>query len=59
MTIQNSKVDRFTVDKVVRFGMIFGYEIYDNLEKKRTGYECDCEDKWLMDSKCELLNLLK
>lgn len=33
--------ERFIVKKVVRFGMLFGYVVYDTIEKKNTPYEYD------------------
>jgi hypothetical protein len=47
---------RFTVEKRVKFGMVFGYFIFDNQLKVSTGLEY--EDEYLAQSKCELKNLL-
>lgn len=53
-----TQTERFTVKQIVKFGMLFGYRVYDNLNKKPTGYEFDEESKWRADSRCELMNAL-
>ena len=50
--------ERFTVKQIVKFGMLFGYRVYDNLNKKSTVYEYEEDEKYRADSKCELLNAL-
>jgi hypothetical protein len=50
---------RYTVKESVKFGMLFGYKIYDNVEKVFTVHEFDEDEKYRADSKCELLNALK
>ena len=58
MKIQETKV-RFTVEKVIRFGMLFGYKVYDNKENKNTVYdEYQEHEKGKAESKAELMNAL-
>ncbi len=47
---------RYVVKEIVKFGMLFGYAVYDTKEGKKTPYEYDEDDKWRAESKCELLN---
>lgn len=49
---------RYTVKEVVKFGMFFGYVIYDSQEKTNTAHEYSEDEKHLAESKCERLNLL-
>tara|TARA_B110000014_G_scaffold231668_1_gene193872 strand:+ start:167 stop:340 length:174 start_codon:yes stop_codon:yes gene_type:complete len=53
-----TQTERFTVKQIVKFGMLFGYRVYDNLNKKSTAYEYEEDEKYKADSKCELLNAL-
>jgi len=55
---KDMETQRFKVKKVVKFGMIFGYVVYDNLKKENTAYEYSESEKYLADSKAERLNLL-
>jgi hypothetical protein len=57
--IMTTSEKRYTVKESVKFGMLFGYKIYDNKEKEFTPYEFDEEEKYRADSRCELLNALK
>jgi hypothetical protein len=50
--------ERFTVKKIVKFGMLFGFRVYDTLKKEKTFYEYDEEEEYRAISKCELLNAL-
>ena len=53
-----TKTERFTVKQIVKFGMLFGFRVYDNSIKKSTSFEYDEESKWKADSRCELMNAL-
>ena len=52
-----NNTNRFEVRDVIKFGMLFGYVVHDNVTHKNTPYEYDEDDKWRANSKCELLNL--
>ena len=47
---------RYIVKPRVKFGMIFGYVVYDTIEKKNLDYEFDEDEEWLANSKAELKN---
>ena len=53
-----TQTERFTVKQIVKFGMLFGYRVYDSLEKKPTAYEYDEDEEYRANSKCELMNAL-
>ena len=53
-----TQTERFTVKKIVKFGMLFGFRVYDTLKKESTSYEYDEEEEYRANSKCELLNAL-
>jgi hypothetical protein len=50
---------RFKVKEVIKFGMLFGYIVFDTKENKKTPFEYDEDEKWRAESKCELLNALR
>lgn len=51
---------RYTVEKVIKFGMLFGYKIYDNKENKSTVYDDYQEHEFYKaESKAELMNALE
>jgi hypothetical protein len=50
---------RYTISEVIKFGMLFGYVVYDNKENKKTPYEYSEDEKWRAESKAELLNAIK
>lgn len=50
--------ERFIVKKRIKFGMLFGFYIYDTIERKDIGFEFDEEEEYLAKSKCELKNAL-
>jgi hypothetical protein len=52
------KTERFIVKEVIKFGMLFGYVVYDTFEKKSTCYEYDEHDKFRAESKAALKNAL-
>jgi hypothetical protein len=53
------ETQRYTVKEVIKFGMLFGYFVFDTKENKKTIYEYDEHEKWRAESKCELLNALR
>lgn len=57
LTELNSK-KRFVVKPRIKFGMIFGYVVYDTFEKKNLAYEFDEDEEWRAKSKAELQNAL-
>jgi hypothetical protein len=52
------KTERFIVKQVVKFGMLFGYVVFDTVEKKNTPYEYDEQDFYRAQSKAALKNAL-
>jgi len=52
------KAERFIVKPVVKFGMLFGYVVYDTIEKKNTPYEYDEHDFHRAQSKAALKSAL-
>jgi|LakMenE01Jun11ns_1017448.scaffolds.fasta_scaffold8040271_2 hypothetical protein len=56
---QTQKTERFIVLPVVKFGMLFGYRVYDNTEKKSTVFdEYNEDEEWKAKSKADLMNAL-
>lgn len=49
---------RFIVKEVVKFGLLFGYVIFDTKNDKYLPFEFSDDEKYLADSKCELQNIL-
>lgn len=49
---------RFIVKEVIKFGLLFGYIIFDTKNKKVLPYDFSDNEKYLADSKCELQNIL-
>jgi hypothetical protein len=52
------KSERFIVKTKVKFGMIFGYVVYDTVEKKNTCFEYDEDEFHKAQSRAELSNAL-
>ena len=52
------KTQRFVVKELVRFGMLFGYVVFDTKEKVNLPYEFDEEEKHKAELKAELKNAL-
>ena len=52
------KTERFIVKTRVKFGMIFGYVVYDTIEKKNTCFEYDEDEFHKAQSRAELSNAL-
>lgn len=49
---------RFEVKEIIKFGMLFGYVVYDNQNNKKTVFEYDEDDKYKAESRAELMNAL-
>lgn len=57
---QEQKTERFVVKPVIKFGMLFGYKVYDNEKKESTMFDhYDEDEEWKAKSKADLLNVLK
>ena len=52
------KTERFIVKQVVKFGMLFGYVVYDTKEKKNTPFQYDEDELYKAQSRAELSNAL-
>jgi hypothetical protein len=52
------KTERFIVKEVIKFGMLFGYVVFDTLENKKTAFEFDEDEKYKAESKAALKNAL-
>ena len=52
------KTERFIVKTRVKFGMIFGYVVYDTIEKVNLPFEFDEDEKYKAQSKADLKNAL-
>lgn len=52
------KKERFVVKEVVKFGMIFGYVVYDTIQKKNTPFQYDEDELYRALSRAELSNAL-
>lgn len=52
------KTERFIVKKVVKFGMLFGYVVFDTVENKNTVFSYDEDELYKAKSKAELKNAL-
>jgi hypothetical protein len=50
--------ERFIVKKVIKFGMLFGYVVYDTIEKKNSPYEYDEHDFYRAQSRAALMSAL-
>jgi hypothetical protein len=56
---QTQNAERFIVRPIIKFGMLFGYRVYDNLEKKSTVYdEYNEDEEWRAKSKADMMNAL-
>ena len=49
---------RFIVKEVYKFGMLFGYKIYDTIENDSLPYDFNEDEKEQAETKCELKNAL-
>jgi hypothetical protein len=50
------KTKRFVVKEVVKFGMIFGYIVFDTKENKRLPYDFNEDEKHKAETRAELSN---
>jgi hypothetical protein len=50
--------ERFIVQEVYKFGMLFGYKVYDTIEKVNLPFDFDEEQKEEAETKAELKNAL-
>lgn len=56
---QTQNTERFIVLPVVKFGLLFGYRVYDRLKKETTVYDDYTEDEeWRAKSKADMMNAL-
>ncbi len=53
-----NSTERFIVKEVCKFGMLFGYVVFDTVEKNDLPYEFDESEKPKAESKCALKNAL-
>jgi hypothetical protein len=49
---------RFIVKEVCKFGMLFGYRVFDTIENTYLPFEFDEDEKHRAESRCELSNAL-
>jgi hypothetical protein len=49
---------RYEVKEVSKFGMFFGFKIWDNKENAFLPFDFDEEERYEAESKCELKNAL-
>ena len=52
------KTERFIVKEVIKFGMLFGYVVFDTGENKKTAFEYDEDEFYKAQSRAELSNAL-
>jgi len=50
---------RFIVKEMIKFGMVFGYRVYDTKEKRYLPFDFDEDEKQQAETKAELKNALK
>ena len=50
--------ERFIVKEVYKFGMLFGYRVFDTVENVNLPYEFDEDEKHRAETRCELSNTL-
>lgn len=53
------KQERYTVEAIHKFGMLIGYKIFDNRERKYLPYEYDDDQKDKAATRAELSNALE
>lgn len=49
---------RFIVKEVVKFGLLFGYVVFDTKNDRELPFEFSEDEKYLAESKCELQNII-
>lgn len=52
------KTERYEVKKIVKFGLMCGYKIWDNKESKFLPWHFEEHEEYLAESKCKLKNAL-
>jgi hypothetical protein len=50
--------ERFIVLEIIKFGMLFGYTIWDRVEKEVLPYEFNEDEYQKAKSKCDFKNVL-
>lgn len=50
--------ERYIVKSKIKFGMVFGYVVYDTIEKKNLPFEFNEDEEWKAKSRAELSNAL-
>ena len=58
MNAQTTTTERYYIKKVIKFGMLFGYEIIDTKDYFETLYEYGEDELLRAESKVRLMNLL-
>jgi hypothetical protein len=56
--MKTTETPRFEVKTKVKFGMICGYYVYDNQEKKSLAFDFDEDELYKAQSRAELSNAL-
>jgi len=56
--IMTTTTERFIVKEVIKFGMLFGYRIFDTLENTYLPFDFDEDEKVEAETKAELKNAL-
>lgn len=54
----SAKNKRFEVRKIVKFGLMCGFKIYDTKTNKFLPWHFEEHEEYLADSKCDLKNAL-
>lgn len=52
------KTERYEVKKIVKFGLMCGYKIWDNKESKFLPWHFEEHEEYLAESRCKLKNAL-
>jgi|LakMenEpi03Aug12_release.lakeMendotaPanAssembly.Ray.scaffolds.fasta_scaffold3583312_2 hypothetical protein len=52
------KTEKYVVKKIVKFGLMCGYQIFDTESKKYLPWFFDEHEEYLAESKCKLKNAL-
>lgn len=56
--IEHMENKRFTVKKVVKFGLLFGYVVFDTLKNQNLPFEYSEDEFYKAQSRAELSNAL-
>ena len=49
---------RFIVKEIYKFGMLYGYRVFDTIENINLPFEFDEDEKYKAETRCELSNAL-